>query len=257
MFNIITNVRSSIMEQFELNAEPRSTAGKGASRRLRRTGKVPGILYGTGKETVPIQLDHDDLMHHLENEAFYSHILTLKMGEDVQEVVLRDLQRHPYRSVLMHIDLQRISATEKITMRVPVHVINAANCPGVKDEKGVVNTLMSQLEVICLPKDLPEFIEIDIIALHVHDSIPLKDVKLPEGVQLELLVSGGDPNQAVLSVQPPMAEEIEVPVTPVVDAAAAVEGAVVEGAAVEGAVAEADKDKDKEKGKGKDKGGSD
>jgi len=164
------------MQNFELNAEPRSNVGKGASRRLRRTGKVPGVLYGTEKEPVSIQMDHDDLVHHLENEAFYSHILTLKLGTEVQEVVLRDLQRHPYKPKLMHIDLQRISASEKITMRVPIHIINAAVCPGVKDEKGIVNSLMSQLEVICLPRNLPEYIEIDIAALHVGQSFHLSDL---------------------------------------------------------------------------------
>jgi len=230
-------------QQFELTAEPRSNVGKGASRRLRRTGRVPGILYGTEKGAVSIQLDHDDLVHHLENEAFYSHVLTLKLGQDVQEVVLRDLQRHPYKPRLIHIDLQRISATERITMRVPVHIINAANCPGVKDEKGIVNTLLTQLEVICLPKYLPEFIEIDIAALHVGDSIHLKDVKLTEGVELELLVSGGDPNQAVLSVQPPQAEEVETPVQAVVDAVAA----AAEAAAVPAATDATDKKTDSEK----------
>lgn len=199
------------MQNFELNAEPRSNVGKGASRRLRRTGKVPGVLYGTEKEPVSIQMDHDDLVHHLENEAFYSHILTLKLGTEVQEVVLRDLQRHPYKPKLMHIDLQRISASEKITMRVPIHIINAAICPGVKDEKGIVNSLMSQLEVICLPRNLPEYIEIDIAALHVGQSFHLSDVKLPDGVELELLVSGGDADQAICSVQPPQAEEVERP----------------------------------------------
>ena len=209
------------MQNFELNAEPRSNVGKGASRRLRRTGKVPGVLYGTGKEPVSIQLDHDKLVHHLENEAFYSRILTLKLGQDLQEVVLRDLQRHPYKPVLLHIDLQRISASEKITMRVPIHIINAAVCPGVKDEKGIVNSLMSQLEVICLPKNLPEYIEIDIAALHVGQSFHLSDVKLPEGVELELLVSGGDADQAICSVQPPQAEEVEAPVAAAAPTAAA------------------------------------
>ena len=197
------------MEQFELKAEPRTNVGKGASRRLRRTGKVPGILYGTDKDAENIQLDHDDLMHHLENEAFYSHILTLKLGKDTQEVVLRDLQRHPFKPKLLHIDLQRISASEEITMRVPIHIINEANCPGVKDDKGIVNSLMTQLEVICLPKDLPEFLEVDIAGMHIGDSVQLSDVALPEGVQLEMLVSGGDPHQSILTIQPPQAEEEE------------------------------------------------
>jgi large subunit ribosomal protein L25 len=196
------------MEQFELIAEPRMYVGKGASRRLRRTGKVPGIVYGTDKEPASIQLDHDNLMHHLEKEAFYSHILTLKIGEKTQEVVLRDLQRHPFKARLMHIDLQRINATEKITMRVPLHIINEESCPGVKDEKGIVNSLLTQLEVICLPKNLPEYIEVDIIDMHIGDSIHLHELKLPEGIELEIIISGGDANQAVVSVTQPQAEQV-------------------------------------------------
>jgi len=211
------------MEQFELNAEPRDNVGKGASRRLRRTGKVPGIVYGTGKDPVMIQLEHDYLMHHLEKEAFYSHILTLKIGKDAEEVVLRDLQRHPFKPKIMHIDLQRIKATEKISMRVPIHIINDTVCPGVKDEKGIVNSLMTQLEVLCLPKDLPEYIEVDIAEFHVGDAIHLNEIKLPKGIELEIIVSGGDATQAVLSIQPPQVEEEteeEVEVAPEGDAEA-------------------------------------
>lgn len=195
------------MEQFELNAEPRDNVGKGASRRLRRTGKVPGVVYGTEKDAVSIQFEHDDLMHHLEKEAFYSHILTLKVGKKSEEVVLRDLQRHPFKPKIMHIDLQRIKATEKISMRVPIHILNESECPGVKDEKGIVNSLMTQLEVLCLPKDLPEYIEVDIAEFNVGDSLHLNEIKLPKGVELEIVVSGGDPAQAVLSIQPPQVEE--------------------------------------------------
>ena len=195
------------MQQFELTAELRKDIGKGASRRLRRSGNIPGILYGTDKESVSILLDHDDLMHHLENEAFYSHILMLKIGKDTEEVVLRDLQRHPFKPKLLHVDLQRIKATEKITMRVPVHVINDTICPGVKDERGIVTSLMTQLEVICLPKDLPEYIEVDIGTLHIGDAIHIRDLKIPKDVELELLISGGDPDQAVILVSAPQVEE--------------------------------------------------
>ena len=226
------------MEQFELKAEPRTNVGKGASRRLRRTGKVPGILYGTEKEPQNIQLDHDDLMHHLDNEAFYSHILTLKFGKETEEVVLRDLQRHPFKPKLLHIDLQRISASEEISMRVPIHILNEANCPGVKDDKGIVNSLMTQLEVICLPKDLPEYLEVDIAGMHIGDSVQLSDVVLPEGVQLEILVSGGDSNQSILTIQPPMAEEEEEAPEELAAAAEGVEAAEGEEAAPEAAEGE-------------------
>ena len=195
------------MQQFELTAELRKDLGKGASRRLRRSGKVPGILYGTDKEPVSIFLNHDDLMHSLENEAFYSHILSLKIGKATEEVVLRDLQRHPFKPRLMHIDLQRIKASEKISMKVPIHIINEANCPGVKTERGIVTSLLTILEVICLPKDLPEYIEVDIEALHVGDAVHVRDLKIPKGVELEILVSGGDPDQAVVLVHAPQVEE--------------------------------------------------
>ena len=121
--------------------------------------------------------------------------------------MLRDLQRHPYKPRLLHIDLQRIKATEKITMRVPIHILNEAICPGVKNERGIVTSLMTQLEVICLPKDLPEYIEVDIEALNVGDSIHIRDLKIPKDVELEILVSGGDPDQAVVLVHAPQVEE--------------------------------------------------
>lgn len=197
------------MEHFELIAEPRTNVGKGASRRLRHSGKVPGIVYGTEKGPVSIQLDHDDLVHHLEKEAFYSHILTLRVGKDTEEVVLRDLQRHPYKPKIVHIDLQRINAAETISMRVPLHILNEETCPGVKDEKGIVNMLMTQLEVHCLPKDLPEYIEIDIGQLHVGDSIHLSEINLPKGIELDIVISGGDINQGVLTIQAPYVETEE------------------------------------------------
>ena len=234
------------MQQFELIAEPRTNVGKGASRRLRRTGKVPGILYGTDKKAVSIQLEHDDLMHHLDNEAFYSHILTLKIGKKTEEVVLRDLQRHPFKPKLLHIDLQRIKATERITMRVPVHILNGPICPGVIEEGGIVNNLLTQLEVTCLPKHLPEFIEVDIAALHIGDSLQLSDLALPEGVKLELLVSDIENDRAVVSVQHPQVEQEEEEVEEeVLDEDAIAEGETAEGETAEGETAEGETAEDK------------
>ena len=127
------------MDQFELAAEPREDVGRGASRRLRRTGKLPGIVYGADQGATAITLDHDDVVHHIEHEAFYSHILTLKIGKETQKVVLKDMQRHPFKPRILHIDLQRVSETEELTMRVPLHFINEEKCIGVKQGGGVIS----------------------------------------------------------------------------------------------------------------------
>ncbi len=133
------------MNQFELSAELREDVGKGASRRLRRAGKIPGVVYGAEKEATAIVLDHNDVAHKLEYEAFYSHILTLNLGKKKDKVVLKDLQRHPVKPYIMHIDLQRISESEKLTMRVPLHFINESKCVGVKKDGGVISHLMSEI----------------------------------------------------------------------------------------------------------------
>lgn len=191
------------MKQFELNAEPREDVGRGASRRLRRTGKIPGVLYGGDMAATAITLDHDDLAHHLENEAFYSHILTLKLGKDKQKVVLKDLQRHPIKPNLLHIDFQRINEAEELTMRVPIHFLNEDKCIGVKQGGGVINHILTEIEVVCLPKDLPEYIEVDMHDLDVGDSIQLNEMKFPEGVKSWDLEHGGDPDATVASVYIP------------------------------------------------------
>src|SRR5690606_2464581 len=150
---------------FNLTAEVRSDAGKGASRRLRRAGKVPGIIYGAHKDAQSVTLDHTELSKHLENEAFYSHILTIKVGKDSQQAILKDLQRHPYKPVILHADFQRVSANEEIRVNVPLHFLNESTSTGVKQQGGVPFRVMTQIEVFCLPKDLPEFIEVDVAAV--------------------------------------------------------------------------------------------
>ena len=215
------------MNKFEINAEPRADKGKGASRRLRRIGKVPGILYGARQEAAPIALDHDDLAHHLEHEAFYSHILTVNIGGEKQKVVLKDLQRHPFKPRIQHIDLLRVSETEKLTMRIPIHFINEDKCIGIKQGGGVASHIMTEIEVRCLPADLPEYIEIDLAEINLGHTIHLGDLKLPERVESYTLVHGGDPSSPVVSVHLPklfVEEEL------------VVEAAAVEGVA-EGAVA--------------------
>ncbi len=188
------------METFELNAEKREDVGKGASRRLRRDGKVPGIVYGTDKDATMISLDQNDIMHHLEHEAFYSHILTLNISGQSESVVLKDLQRHPYKRLLMHIDFLRVKADEKITMRVPLHFVNEDKCVGIKRDGGAINHLMSDLEIECLPKDLPEYIEVDMLNVALGDTVHVSELVMPKGVDVYALTHGGDEEQGIATV---------------------------------------------------------
>ncbi len=190
------------METFEIIAEPREDMGKGASRRLRREGKVLGVVYGGAKDAASIMMDHDDISHHLENEAFYSHILTLQIGKEKEKVVLKDLQRHTYKSAILHLDLLRIDAKEKLTMRVPLHFINEDKSVGVK-QGGVVSHVMSDLEIACLPKHLPEYIEVDLAEVNIGEGIRLADLSLPEGAEIAALLHGGDTAQIVATVHMP------------------------------------------------------
>ncbi|MDJ0805619.1 MAG: 50S ribosomal protein L25/general stress protein Ctc [Gammaproteobacteria bacterium] len=167
---------------FIVNAELRSDAGKGASRRLRRSGQLPGILYGAHKEPTMISLAHHELVHQLEDEAFYSNLLTLKLGNEEQVVVLKDLQRHPAKPFILHADFQRVQADEKIRLNVPLHFINEERCPGIK-AGGQASHQLTDVEITCLPKDLPEFIEVDMSEMHVGDAIHLSEMKLPAGVE--------------------------------------------------------------------------
>lgn len=187
------------MAKFEVAAEPRSEQGTGASRRLRKAGKVPGILYGAGKEPAKILLDHNAILRQLQNEAFHSSILTVKLGAESDQAVLRDWQMHPWKPQVVHIDLQRVSATEKIHMRVPLHFLGADVAPGVKLQGGIVSHIFNELDITCLPKDLPEFLSVDLSAMSIGDSVHLSDVKLPEGVAITSLAHGGD-NLAVAAI---------------------------------------------------------
>jgi len=191
------------MEKFEISADSRNDRGKGASRRLRRAGKVPAVVYGGSAAPQAIQLDHTDMVLHCQHEAFYSHILTLKVDGKGERVVLKDMQRHVYKPFIMHMDFQRVSESETLTMRVPLHFVNEDKCVGVKIGGGNIAHLMSDLEIICLPKDLPEYIEVDIENLAVGHSIHLHELNLPEGVQIASLAHGGDANLAVVAVNAP------------------------------------------------------
>jgi ribosomal protein L25, Ctc-form len=177
---------------FVLEASLRNDLGKGASRRLRREGKVPAVLYGGHKDAASVTMDHNDLFHHLENEAFYSHILTIKVDGKTEQAVLKDLQRHPVKPIIMHVDFQRVSASEKIRMHVPLHFVGGDAAPGVKIGGGIVTHNMNEVEVSCLPKDLPEFIEVDLSNCALNHSIHMSELKLGAGVELVELAHGHD-----------------------------------------------------------------
>lgn len=190
---------------FEIVAEERKGSGKGANRRLRRNNQVPAVVYGGEKQAQNLVLNHDAVVKHLESEAFYSHILSLKVGRHEEKVVLRDLQRHPSKPRVMHLDLQRVSATEKLRMRIPLHFMGEDVAPGVKQSSGIVSHMMSDVEVLCLAQNLPEFIEVDLSKLEIGDMVHLSDLKTPEGVELVALAHGAEHDQAVASIHMPRA----------------------------------------------------
>ncbi len=172
-----------MQENFEIVAEPRSEQGKGASRRLRREGLVPGIIYGGGKDPEMVATKHNELIQHLDNEAFYSHILNVKMDGKSQQVVLKDLQRHPSKPFVTHLDLLRVVMDEEIRMTVPLHFEGEEGCPGVK-LGGTVLHAMSDLEIECLPSDLPEYIAVDVSEMEIGGLVHLSELTLPKGVTL-------------------------------------------------------------------------
>ena len=188
-------------EKYDLVAEQREEQGKGASRRLRRQGKVPAIIYGAGRPPRNLSFDHNKVLKELENEAFYSSILNIKVGDKSQAAVVKDIQRHPARLQVLHMDFQRIVEDEQIRMNVPLHFTGEDVAPGVKTGGGSVSHLMTDVEVLCLPKDLPEFIEIDVSALELNEMLHMSDIKLPEGVEIPALAQGEEQDNAVVSIQ--------------------------------------------------------
>lgn len=187
--------------QIEITAKKREAQGTGASRRLRRSGNVPGIVYGGGKDAINIELNHKDLFLQFRHEAFHASILDLILDGKKEQVLLRDFQMHPVRNTIQHIDFQRISASEKIHVKVPFHFTNAEVAPGVKLAHGVVTHVMTEADVTCLPKNLPEFIEVDLSQLEAGHSIHLSELKLPKGVEFVQLAHGDD--AAVASIPVP------------------------------------------------------
>src|SRR6202795_2688494 len=216
---------------FELVAEFRETQGKGASRRLRHAGKVPAILYGGHAAARALTLSHQKLLIMLDNERFYSTILNLKVGDQSQAAILKDVQRHPFKNAIVHVDFQRVEENEKIRISIPLHFTGAAVSPGVKSQGGLVSHMRTEAEVSCLPKDLPEFIEVDISGLSLNESIHLSQLKVPAGVTLVDLAKD---DAAVVAIHSPRAEEPE-PTAAVAAGEPVAEGAAAAPVAVAGA----------------------
>jgi large subunit ribosomal protein L25 len=194
--------------KIEIKAEPRSVQGTGASRRLRRELKVPGVLYGAGKDALPIQLDHKDLWFKLKMEAFHASILDMDAGTEKTQVLLRDYQMHPFKPLILHADFQRVAADRKIHMKVPLHFVNAEISPGVKGAGGLVQHVMNELDIACLPKDLPEFIVVDLANLQAGHSIHVSHLALPAGVT-PIVPKDKDPTVATVTVPRQMTAEEE------------------------------------------------
>jgi large subunit ribosomal protein L25 len=204
---------------FTFGADLRDTQGKGASRRLRHSGKVPAILYGGHQDALALVLDQQNLLTMVGNEKFYSSIVQLKIGDRTQEAIVKDIQMHPAKNVVVHVDLQRVVENEKIRIMLPIHFKNETVSPGVKVQGGVVSHMRSDVEVTSLPKDLPEFLELDLAAMNLNETKFLSDIPLPEGVTIPELSRRNAP---VVSIHSPRAEE---PEAVAAEAAAPAEGA--------------------------------
>ncbi|MCY4350426.1 MAG: 50S ribosomal protein L25/general stress protein Ctc [Thiotrichales bacterium] len=196
------------MNDFEVVAQPRTARGTSASRRLRRSGQIPANLYGEGKDSTPLMLEENRIRKQIENEAFAAHILTVKIEGEENQAVLKSVHRDPVTDRVIHMDFQRISARSEIHMHVPLHFVNEEECPG-KKAGGIVTHLLVEVEVGCLPKDLPEYVEVDMTSLEVGDSVHLSQLVLPEGVQVMALAHNPDNDQPVVSVQHPQKAEAE------------------------------------------------
>ena len=183
-------------DDFDLIAEIREDAGKGASRRLRREGKVPAIIYGAGRPPRALTFDHNRVLQQLENEKFFSSVLNIKVGDTSQAAILKDVQRHPAKRLIMHMDFQRIVEDQEIRMNVPIHLVGADVAPGVKQEGGTVSQMRTEAEVVCLPRHLPEYLELDISHLGLDEMMFLSDIPLPEGVELPEIAQEAKEGQA-------------------------------------------------------------
>ncbi|MBP9713564.1 MAG: 50S ribosomal protein L25/general stress protein Ctc [Sterolibacterium sp.] len=185
--------------QYEFNAQVRTLQGTGASRRLRRTGRIPGVVYGGEKAAQAIDIDHNEIWHKLRKEAFHSSVLHMNLAGVNETVLLRDIQMHPFKRQILHLDFQRIDATHAIHQKVPLHFVNADIAPGVKLQGGLVSHIINELDVKCLPGDLPEFIEVDLKELSAGHSIHVSALKLPKGVEIAMH-KGEDPVVVTIAV---------------------------------------------------------
>jgi len=200
--------------EFTLHAKGREDTGKGASRRLRRLAEeIPAIVYGGKKNPAQISLAHKDVAKALENEAFYSHIISLDVDGKSEDVIIKDIQRHPAKSLIQHMDFFRVSKSTKLQVRAPLHFINEEECVGVKLGGGLIAHSMTELEISCLPKDLPEYLEVDMAEIDLGQTVHISDIELPKGVASVALSHGEDHDLPVASVNKPKAVEIEEEVT--------------------------------------------
>ena len=219
-------------DTIHLIAELRSDSGKGASRRLRHQGLVPAIVYGGDSDPVQISIAHNKFMHELDHETIYTQVVELQVGDKTEEVILRDLQRHPYKNKVLHADFFRIDKNTPIKIVVPIHVLNAEECVGVKMDGGMLTQVVTEIEIIALPKDLPEYLEIDAENIHLGESLHLSDIKMPAGVEITAMLNieeteHDDHDLGVLSVVKTRAEEViedEAPEAPEAEAGEAAEG---------------------------------
>lgn len=195
------------MAKIVINADSRARSSTSAVRRMRHEGLVPGIVYGAEADNVNIKMDHNKILHLLDNETFHSSILELNIDGSSENVILRDYDVHPASDVrVMHVDFQRVSQKQKLSMTVPFHFTGEEECVGITQDGGIISRIMNDLDIVCLPADLPEYIELDVSQLNLGDSITLGEVKLPEGVESQILNADGDPSQAVVQISAPTIE---------------------------------------------------
>jgi len=190
-------------QDFVVDAQKREDTGKGASRRLRRQALVPAIIYGGKTEPQQISILSKDFIKHLENEAFYSHIITINVDGKKEDAILKDLQRHPAKPVIIHADFLRVSKDQKFTTKVPLHFINEETSIGVKTQGGIVNHIMTELEISCLPGDLPEYIEVDLANIELGQNVHISEITLPKGVESVALAHGEDHDLSVAAIIKP------------------------------------------------------
>ncbi len=186
--------------KIEISADKRTLQGKGASRRLRGSGKIPAIIYGGDQAAQPIEMDHKDLFYNLKTEAFHASILSLNLAGKKEQVLLRDIQMHPFKQQVLHVDFQRVDPNKKIHMKVPLHFINAEISPGVKTSGGIVSHILTEVDISCLPADLPEYISVDLAELTAGHTLHLSDLVLPQGIEIIALTKGDNSPVATIVI---------------------------------------------------------